>query len=356
MNIKKIYSTKELPIFQNLMFNSKTEAVNCRKGDIELVRDLDSGLIFNRSFQPELMEYNPDYQNEQAVSPFFQKHLHDVSTIIRNNFQNHKLIEVGCGKGYFLNELLSQGWDITGIDPAYQGSNPNIVRKYFSADLGVCADAIILRHVLEHIANPISFLSEILFANSGDGKIYIEVPCFDWICKHRAWFDIFYEHVNYFRLSDFPRIFGKIYEAGHCFGGQYLYVVADLASLISPKLEKNDNFIFPSDFLRSFYKYSDENTTSTENKVVWGGASKGVIFSLYMQRAGVNISHIIDINPAKKGKFIPATGHMIESPDEVLKKIAKNSTIFVMNSNYLSEIQKQTSNRFNYITVDNEKF
>ena len=56
------------------------------------------------------------------------------------------------------------------------------------------------------------------------------MPCLDWICKHRAWFDIFYEHVNYFRLTDFQRLFQRIEDSGHLFGGQYLYVVAELAS------------------------------------------------------------------------------------------------------------------------------
>ena len=91
----------------------------------------------------------------------------------------------------------------------------------------------LLRHVLEHIQDPVSFLAEIANANQG-GQIYIEVPCFDWILEHKAWFDLFYEHVNYFRLDDLRRMFGTVHEAGHLFGGQYLYVVADLASLRDP--------------------------------------------------------------------------------------------------------------------------
>ena len=65
--------------------------------------------------------------------------------------------------------------------------------------------------------------------------IYIEVPCFDWIIEHGAWFDIFYEHVNYFRLDDFRRAFGKVIHAGRSFGGQYLSVIADLDTLRVPR-------------------------------------------------------------------------------------------------------------------------
>src|SRR3546814_9608010 len=66
---------------------------------------------------------------------------------------------------------------------------------------------------------------------SSDLQIYIEVPCFDWIVEHSAWFDVFYEHVNYFRLADLRAMFGTVHEAGHLFGGQYLYIVADLSTL-----------------------------------------------------------------------------------------------------------------------------
>lgn len=86
-------------------------------------------------------------------------------------------------------------------------------------------------------------------ANRGIGRIYIEVPCFDWIHAHLAWWDITYEHVNYFRLSDFSRFFGEVIESGYCFGGQYLYVVAELGSMKSPALSKFDDLVdFPSNF------------------------------------------------------------------------------------------------------------
>ena len=108
-----------------------------------------------------------------------------------------------------------------------------------------------MRHVLEHILNPINFLSEVKKSNGGQGLIYIEVPCFDWIMKNRTWFDIFYEHINYFRLDDFKRMFGRVIECGYCFGGQYLYVIADLSTLRQPKYNETCKILFPENFLMS---------------------------------------------------------------------------------------------------------
>lgn len=354
MKYRELFKVDGLPVFQNKMFPDKMSALACPKGDVTLVQDMDTGLVFNAAFDANLLEYDADYQNEQACSGVFQEHLEDVKKIIQRYFSDKSLIEVGCGKGYFLECLHQAGYEITGIDPAYEGNNSRVIKARFEKSLGLSAEGIILRHVLEHISNPFAFLSAIAQANGGKGQIYIEVPCFDWICKHRAWFDIFYEHVNYFRLTDFHRMFGKIHESGHIFGGQYLYVIADMATLQKPVFDQRDTFIFPVDFLSDIARVAA--ITKGKRNTIWGGASKGVIFALYMQRARVNIDLVIDINPAKQGKFMAGSGLKILSPKEGVKTLQAGDDVFVMNSNYLQEIVALTNNQFNYIQVDRHEF
>jgi SAM-dependent methyltransferase len=351
---RELYRAEQLPVFQNRMFRSEEEARICAKGDVVLVRDLETGLTFNQAFKPELMQYDADYQNEQAISTVFRRHLQNVSEIILEHFQESSLIEVGCGKGHFLEQLQAMGFKITGFDPAYEGSNPSVIKKYFSPEMGLRADGMILRHVLEHVQDPVGFLSSVRDANGGGGKIYIEVPCFDWICEHRAWFDIFYEHVNYFRLSDFHRMFGGVYEAGHAFNGQYLYVVADLATIRVPECDEADRIDLPDGFLDTVSGYAAELGTGGGESAIWGGASKGVLFALFMQRAGARINMVIDINPAKQGKFLAATGLQVWSPGEATCRLPPGANVFVMNSNYLDEVQELTAYRFNYRLIDHE--
>lgn len=350
MKYRELFRVEGLPVFQNKMFVDHTAALACPKGDMTLVQDMDSGLIFNSAFDACLLKYDADYQNEQACSSVFQRHLEDVKAIIQRHFFGKSLIEVGCGKGYFLEYLHQAGYEITGIDPAYEGTNHKVIKACFEPGLGLSADGIVLRHVLEHMSNPFAFLSTIAQANGGKGQIYIEVPCFDWICEHRAWFDIFYEHVNYFRLADFHRMFGKVYESGHVFGGQYLYVVADLATLRKPVLAAQDIYSFPEDFLADIERVAA--IAKGKRNAIWGGASKGVIFALYMQRASVNIDLVIDINPAKQGRFTAGSGIRILSPVEGMKMLRAGDDIFVMNSNYLQEIIALSNSQFNYIQVD----
>jgi hypothetical protein len=101
VNHKLLYKQDQLPIFQNRMYKTKVESLACPKGDIELVEDLDTGLVYNIQFQSDLMNYDSNYQNEQALSPKFKEHLQSVSGVIERSMGRSNLVEVGCGKGYF---------------------------------------------------------------------------------------------------------------------------------------------------------------------------------------------------------------------------------------------------------------
>lgn len=349
---KLLYEQMQLPIFQNRMYNTEAEAKSCPKGDMKLVEDQRTGLVYNIAFQPDLMEYDSNYQNEQALSPLFQEHLESVLCILERCMGRESIVEVGCGKGFFLEMLIGKGFDVTGFDPTYEGNNPKVMKHYFQSGVGIKADGLVLRHVLEHIQNPLDFLFQLTEANSGSGKIYIEVPCFDWICEHRAWFDIFYEHVNYFRIADFYRMFGTIVESGYLFGGQYLYVVAELATLKMPKINSGDRISFPGDFTQLIVERSQ---SSSGQVAIWGGASKGVIFALLKARFGQYITTVIDINPAKQGKFLPATGLLVQAPKKAISELKHGSIIYIMNSNYSEEIKNMSNNIFNYIEVDRER-
>lgn len=257
-----IYRQIDYPIFQNRMYDSAEEARNCPKGEIALAEDPETGVVCNRAFRSELMVYDEHYQNEQGLSPAFQRHLNDVARIVATSLGKDRLVEIGCGKGYFLERMAQEGFDITGFDPAYEGNNSRVRREVFSPGIINRALGLVLRHVLEHMQHPLEFLHQIAAANENTGRIYIEVPCFDWICRHRAWFDIFYEHVNYFRLSDFQRWFGNVIEAGHLFGGQYLYVVASLDSLRIPPPRKQRRCVCRTTSL----------LLSVERNTAWPGA------------------------------------------------------------------------------------
>ena len=345
----KLFEGSGYPVQQNRVYETKYEAINCLKGDVVIIQNHKTGLIYNSSFDTELMVYDESYDNEQSHSKAFQCHLEEVLTLVKQYLGTKNLIEVGCGKGYFLEKLLASGVSVLGFDPTYAGDNDKIVKSYFSPDLiSSNTEGLILRHVLEHIPDPVSFLENLKHANGGKGKIYIEVPCFDWIVKNRMWFDIFYEHVNYFRLRDFNNIFSKVHASGTFFGGQYIYIIADLQDLRVPVAQIDDRLSAVS---QEFF----QGINSLGPKYIWGASSKGVIYALNKVRAGQQIDYAIDVNPAKQGKFMPVTGIEIVSPSNAMHFLEDGAEICVLNPNYLKEIDGMTKNKFRLTTFDNEK-
>jgi len=328
------------------MYDTAVAANAATRGQIQIIEDLSTGLCYNRTFEPNLMVYDHNYQNEQGNSSAFRSHLNWVRDLILDHIGTDSLVEVGCGKGGFLRMLADAGAKITGYDPTFEGDDKRIEKCYFHADLGVSANGIILRHVLEHISDPVSFLRQISAANSNRGLIYIEVPCFDWICENNSWFDIFYEHVNYFRLKDFKQIFGHVIESGQCFGGQYIYVIADLSDIRDPVYDPESAVNFPPNFMADAL-----GDVQGSQDVVWGGASKGLIYALLRDRAGQPVFGVVDINPAKQAKYLAAVGIQVSAPEDLLPQLGHKARIIIMNMNYKDEIVEMTENKFNYVEV-----
>jgi len=351
--VRELLRLEKIPVYQNKMFDTAESARACARGDVVLSQDPLTGIVSNIAFDSGKLDYDEKYQNEQSYSRIFQQHLSQVQAIIEKHFSTTHILEIGCGKGVFLEQLRNTGMDVRGIDPAYEGDAPYIIKENFTPALGIQGDAIVMRHVLEHISQPLDFLETVLQANLGKGLIYIEVPCLEWILDNQAWFDIFYEHVNYFRHADFRKIFGTILESGHLFGGQYLYVVADLASLRRPKSQigPQEAVSIPENFFAGIERYKTGSKSAIQ-RVVWGAGAKGVMFSSHMLAQGVTLDFAIDISPAKQGKIVAASALQVFSPQVGIGKLSPGSDIFVMNSNYLHEIKTLAGSIFNYISVD----
>ncbi|PIP79909.1 MAG: methyltransferase [Gammaproteobacteria bacterium CG22_combo_CG10-13_8_21_14_all_40_8] len=347
-----LLNLSKMPVFQNKMYPDRLSALNCAVGEITLVQDHLTGLIHNAAFDPTLLVYDEYYQNEQANSCFFQAHINDVINKIEKYFTDSKVIEIGCGKGHFLELLKAKGFDVLGIDPAYEGSADYIVKSEFSSNMGVSGGCFVLRHVLEHISSPFDFLYSIKQASGGIGRIYIEVPCFDWILEHRAWFDIFYEHVNYFRLSDLTQYFGHVIDSGKMFGGQYIYIIGDLATLnLNNQQMKINRVTIPNVFF-SGLDILKTQTNLTGKRVIWGAGAKGATFGHYARLSGYLLDFVVDINPAKQDKFMAGSGLEVLSPDAALEILNDGDQVFVMNSNYLDEITLLGGEKLTYICID----
>lgn len=84
---------------------------------------------------------------------------------------------------------------------------------------------------------------------------------------------------------------------------------------------------------------SQDTFVFLERNKMWGAGAKGVVYANMIDPDSEFISDIVDINPDKQGGFIPGSGHMIISPDQ----LPQSGLLIVMNENYIDEIKKQIS-------------
>jgi 2-polyprenyl-3-methyl-5-hydroxy-6-metoxy-1,4-benzoquinol methylase len=100
-----------------------------------------------------------------------------------------KLLDVGCGSGERMERLQSLGWTVSGID--FDGKAVGLAKKRgLDVSVGTIPgvvfppdsfDAITLNHVIEHVPDPVSLLSECQRILKPGGKVVIATP------NNRSW-------------------------------------------------------------------------------------------------------------------------------------------------------------------------
>ena len=344
------------PVVLNYRFATADAAKSMRRTDLHLVECQRCRLIFNASFDADLVPYDENYDNRQGFSPAFVEHLGSVANTLSTRFsiRNGIIFEVGCGKGDFLKQVCkATGSAGIGFDTTceLEGPDPDgiVFGKRYATEADVPSDtsAILCRHVVEHVPEIGSFLALLhRMAVKGDAKVvYIETPAWEWIEENCAFWDLFHEHCNYFRQSTLAwlaqNVGFTVLQHDLVFGGQYQ------ALYLAPAATSSESSAAPCP-QESWEQLSGRFTAAIRdlqtrirslapngNWGIWGAGAKGV--TLVNHLASPPPSFVVDTNPAKWGMFIPGTGVPIVPPNSPLLREA--DSILVANPNYLNEIR-----------------
>ncbi len=363
--MRLFHEVAAVPTNSCILLETREEAINWPKGEIRLGFCDACGFISNMAFDPVLTEYSGRYEETQAYSPTFNTFQERLARelVERHDLNEKDIIEIGCGKGEFLNLLCELGNNHgLGYDPGYSevrgremGSGQfDVVRDFFSAKYtDRQADFVACKMTLEHIRTPYEFIgTAVRVARRPDGVVFIQVPESLRIVRDCAFEDIYYEHCSYFTAGSLSRLFEKlgfdVVNTEITYGDQYLTVearpgvgdsipksgisndLAELAALVDG---------FPDQFAARVAEWATrlEDWAKHDRKVViWGSGSKGVSFLATVPGADV-VTHAVDINPYRQGYFMPGTAQRILSPEETAK--FGPDVVIVMNRVYVPEIR-----------------
>lgn len=316
------------------------------------------GFVQNILFDEGIISYKDNYQSEQSKSSIFQDHTKEIYHLIKSHFpKGGKLVEVGCGKGAFLDLVRTDGhFSYEGYDTAYEGSDPNIFSRYLTEADNIYADVIVLRHTMEHIVKPHIFLQLLSDIFGSNTLIWIDGPCFDWIEDNKVLFDLSYEQVSYYTSDALCSLFSEVVMKGVFFEGQYQYCLASLESLDLKEWCDFEDKKKWSDF--NFNGYVEEfqrniQVVSNFNRIwVWGGSKKGVMFLKHLAdffpQVFSKVKGVVDINERKQSKFTASTNIEIISPLQMSMDCLEDDLVLVMNPNYLEEVKKELANKVSY--------
>jgi SAM-dependent methyltransferase len=356
------YRIESAPVTCASVFVTKAEACAVARGTVELCVCDGCGFVFNRAFDPALAQIGAGYESSQAASGHFSAYARSLASdwVQRRGLRGKTVLEIGCGSGDFLSELLRAGvGKAIGLDPLID-CNRNvgelddrlelIAAPFDEFQIGLEADAIVCRHTLEHVFDVHGFLRALArwARRNRDRVVLFEVPASERIFSECAFWDVYYEHRSYFTgaslRSAFARAGFEIQALASAFGDQYLLLEAGAAPSRSNTVVpcdvsavRNTAFAFNGHAHRAIEQARSGMRALTQQGplAIWQGAAKTVGFLTALADPAL-VSYAIDLNSHRHELYLPG-GVKVVSPEQIATLLPRN--IILMNPAYCNEVE-----------------
>ncbi len=172
-----------------ILCGSEAGTIYRRNDDDCILKCFKCGLLFvspqptEEKLRQYYRDFEPDYQfkyKDEAV-----KRGKKILKIIQGFKKNGRLLDVGCGHGFFMDVARKKGWNVSGVEispTASEFARSNFSLDVFTGELSEADlkdsyfDLISLQHTLEHLREPLKDLSTVRNKLRDDGLLVVAVP------------------------------------------------------------------------------------------------------------------------------------------------------------------------------------
>lgn len=323
---------------------SRSEAEALPRHALHFVQCPDCSHVYNRAFEYAAIPYESKPNRMFNRGAIWKGHLADTRDLVLERLPaNPTVVEIGFGDGHFLCGLAAaRPGRYIGFDPSGAALSHPLVefrQRLFEPlrdAVQLAPDAILIRHVLEHLTEPAALVEQLAWAVAGRSRpcwLFAEVPCIDRVFATRRLSDFFFEHYSHFTSESFRRLLergGRVDELATGYDGEVLYAVVELR--VPPdRLDRSVGALeFHAGAAATRMAIRDQlaalaNTGRTV--AIWGGTGKCAAFIHAFGADAERFPLVVDSDPEKAGTFVPGSGQRIQFRDAM--KVAPADVVII---------------------------
>jgi C-methyltransferase C-terminal domain/Methyltransferase domain len=333
-----LFETGKKPLATIAWADSYEAALRVPSFEQEYIQCLNCSHVWNHLFDWEHVPYGDKPNKMYNRGARWREHLIGLSEWLSQSLPSEPVvIDIGCGDGSFLVNMADsyQGKGrFVGFDPSGDvDSGVQLIDFYkclfepFSHLKQLKPDLLLMRHVIEHLTAPSSFLHSLSWASDELAKpihLYCEVPCIDRVFEAKRLSDFYYEHPSQFTTESFRHLLssaGNIISIYHSYDGEVICGLVELCPGSRKRSIQERAVLYSSSTRTSITTISSQLRTllgQDKKLAIWGGTGK---CSAFMHHYGVScedIQIVVDSDIRKIGTFVPGVGQEIKCPAELL--------------------------------------
>lgn len=337
-------------------------------------------LVQAESYSRAAELFNDEYAYFSSFSDQWLKHAKNYVNTMVDRFElkvNSQVIEVASNDGYLLQYVKQRGIPCLGIEPtagtsaAARLKGIETIEEFFDTNLanrlvsqGIQADLMVANNVLAHVPDINDFSSGFAVLLKPQGVATFEFPHVMHLIEENQFDTIYHEHFSYLSFTTVVKILSA--------NGLSVFDVEELGShggslRVFAQRKDTGKYAFSESVTQllnreaasgmnraSYYEGFQEHADKVKNdflfflleakragKIVagYGAAAKG---NTLLNYAGIRpdlLSYVVDLNPAKQGKFMP--GSRIPIVAEAHLKQTKPDYVVIIPWNLREEVTAQ---------------